>query len=49
MTSFRGAERVHKIATGKSYDELPQHDNKMRIWTRSGKLSLGDKAQRERQ
>ena len=41
--------------TGKSYDELPQHDNKMRIWTRSGKFRkvenqwLGDKAQRERQ
>ena len=35
MTSFRGAKRVHKIATGKSYDELLQHDNKMRIWTRS--------------
>ena len=31
MTSFRGAKRVHKIATGKSYDELLQHDNKMRI------------------
>ena len=25
------AERVHIIATGKSYDELLQHDNKMRI------------------
>ena len=24
-----------KITTGKSYDELLQHDNKMRIWTRS--------------
>ena len=36
MTSFRGANhRVHKIATGKSYDELLQHDNKMRISTRS--------------
>ena len=54
MTSFRGAKRVHKMATGKSDDELVQHD-KMRIWTRSGKfrkvenLLLGDKAQRERQ
>ena len=53
ITSFRGAKRVHKIATGKSYDELLQHDNKLRIWTRSGnfrkveKLWLGDKAQRE--
>ena len=35
MTSSRGAKRVHKIAAGKSYDELLQHDNKMRIWTRS--------------
>ena len=35
MTYFLGAKRVHKITTGKSYDELLQHDNKMRIWTRS--------------
>ena len=26
------------MATGKSDDELIQHDNKMRIWTRSGKF-----------
>ena len=38
MTCFRGAKRVHKMATGKSEDELLQHDNKMRIWTRSGKF-----------
>ena len=31
MTYFLGAKRVHKIATGKSYDELLHHDNKMRI------------------
>ena len=31
MTSFLGAKRVHTIATGKNYDELLQHDNKMRI------------------
>ena len=35
MTYFLGAKRVHKITTGKSYDELLQHDNKMRIWARS--------------
>ena len=55
MTCFRGAKRVHKMATGKSDDELIQLDDKMRIGTRSGKfrkvenLWLGDKAQRERQ
>ena len=58
MTCFRGVKSVHKMATGKSEDELIQHDNKLRIWTRSGKfrkwkiqnyLWLGDKAQRERQ
>ena len=51
-TCFRGAKCVHKMATGKSDVELLQHDNKMRIWTRSGKVEnlwLGDKAQRERQ
>ena len=44
------------MATGKSDDELIQHDNKMRIGTRSGKLIivdwtwlLGDKAWRGRQ
>ena len=42
-----------KVATGKSDDELQQHDNKMRVWTRSEKfrevekLWLGEKAQRE--
>ena len=54
MTCFRGAKRVHKMATGKIDDELLQHD-KMRIWTRSEKfrkvekLWLGDTSQRERQ
>ena len=46
---------VHKMATGKNDDELTQFDDKMRIWTRSGKfrkwkiqncLLLGAKAQR---
>ena len=37
MTCFRGA-KVHTMASGKSDDELTQHDNKMRIWTRSGKF-----------
>ena len=31
MTYIFGAKRLHKIATGKSFDELLQHDNKMRI------------------
>ena len=35
MTYFLGAKCVHKITTSKSYDELLQHDNKMRIWARS--------------
>ena len=35
---FRGAKCVQKMATGKSDDELLQHDNKMRIWTRSEKF-----------
>ena len=35
MTYFLGAKRVHKITTGKSFDELLQHDDKMRIWARS--------------
>ena len=35
MTYFLGAKCVHKITTGKSYDELLQHDNKMRMWGRS--------------
>ena len=29
---------MHKMATGKSDDELIQHDNKMRIGTLSGKF-----------
>ena len=33
-------QNVCKITTGKSYDELLQHDNKMRIWTRSGKTKI---------
>ena len=54
MTYFLGPTRVHKIATGKSYDELLQHDNnKMRIWdTRwinQNYVRVGDKAQRESQ
>ena len=40
MTCFRGAKRVHKMATGKSDDELLQHDNKLRIWTQSGKSRI---------
>ena len=53
ITYFLGAKRMHKITTGKSYDELLQHDKKMRIWTRSENfrkvenLWLSDKAQRE--
>ena len=38
MTCFRGAERVHKMATGKSDDELLQQDNKLRISTQSEKF-----------
>ena len=38
MTCFRGAKVCTKMATGKSDDELIQLDNKMRIWTRSGKF-----------
>ena len=30
---------MHKMATGKSDDELIQHDNKMRIGTQSEKVS----------
>ena len=52
---FPRCKSVHKMATGKSDDELLLHDNKLRIWTRSERfrkvenLWLGDKAQRERQ
>ena len=35
---FSRCKSVHKMATGKSDDELIHHDNKMRIWTRSGKF-----------
>ena len=31
---------VCKITTGTSYDELLKHENKMRIWTRSGKTKI---------
>ena len=34
---FSRCKSVHKMATGKSDDELIQSDNKMRIGTRSGK------------
>ena len=35
---FSWCKSVHKMATGKSDDGLIQRDNKMRIWTRSGKF-----------
>ena len=35
MTYFFGAKCVHKITTGKSYDELLQHGIKIGIWARS--------------
>ena len=35
---FSRCKSVHKMATGKSDDELIQHDNKMRIGTLSGKF-----------
>ena len=35
MTYFFGAKHVHKITTGKSYDEWLQPDNNMRIWAQS--------------
>ena len=35
---FSRCKSVHKMATEKSDDELIQHDNKMRIGTRSGKF-----------
>ena len=35
---FSRCKSVHKMATGKSDDELIQSDNMMRIWTRSGKF-----------
>ena len=35
---FSRCKSVHKLATGKSDDELTQLDDKVRIWTRSGKF-----------
>ena len=35
---FSRCKSVHKMATGKSDDDLIQQDNKMRIGTRSGKF-----------
>ena len=35
---FSRCKSGHKMATVKGDDELIQHDNKMRIWTRSGKF-----------
>ena len=32
---FPRVQNVCKIITGKSFDEVLQHDNKMRIWARS--------------
>ena len=37
---FSRCRSVHKMATGKSDDELMQLDNKMRIGTRSGKSRI---------
>ena len=42
MTCFSRCKSVHKMATGKSDDELIQLDNKMRIGTRSGKFMKVD-------
>ena len=39
---FPRCKSVHKMATGKSDDELLQHD-KMKIWTRSGKFRKVEK------
>ena len=38
--TFPRCKSVHKMATGKSDDELIQSDNKMRIGTRSGKFII---------
>ena len=35
---FPRRKTVHRMATGKSDDELLQHDNNFRIWKRSGKF-----------
>ena len=37
---FSRCKSVHKMATGKSDDELRQPDNKMRIGARSGKITI---------
>ena len=39
---FSRCKSVHKMATGKSDDELIQSDNKMRIGTRSGQIITVD-------
>ena len=39
---FSRCKSVHKLATGKSDDELIQSDNKMRIGTRGGKFIIVD-------
>ena len=39
---FSRCKSVHKMATGKSDDELIQSDNRMRIGTRSGKCIIVD-------
>ena len=39
---FSRCKKVHKMATGRSDDELIQSDNKMRIGTRSGKFIIVD-------
>ena len=41
---FSRCKSVHKMAIGKSDDELIQLDNKMRIWTRSGKFRKSGKS-----
>ena len=38
VTSFSRCKSVHKMATGKSDDELIQLDNKMRIWDTKWKI-----------
>ena len=45
MTCFRGAKVCTKWLQGKSDDELIQLDNKMRIWTRSGKFKKVENAE----
>ena len=43
MTCFRGPKVCTKWLQGKSDDELIKHDNKMKIWTRSGKFRKVEK------